>query len=165
MRKIYVAAMLLSLGPVSVPADPGGDGLKLSDGSGFNSGSTALNYMLTDDQEIDIRQSVSMTDTGRPSNRWQGGTRGSYDFHYYDMTLSSSKLRPFVGANADYTYGSRVNDSILAGPEAGLKVRVQSNTLIVVKAQYQSLYEAGDEIEEVWDDGTPAYGLGIDFRF
>ncbi len=160
-----IAALLLSLGPAIVAAEQGGAGLELSDGSGFNSGSTKLNYQLTDDQEIDLRQSVSVKDTGEIDSRWQGGTRGNYNFHYYDIKLGASELRPFVGANADYIYGSSVNHSLMAGPEAGLKVRMQSNARIVIKAKYQSLYQDGDQIDEVLADGTPAYSFGIDFRF
>lgn len=112
-----------------------------------------------------MRQSVSVDELGQTDSRWQGETRGHFDFHYDNVDIGPSRLRPFVGANANYVYGSRVNSSLMAGPEAGLKVDVQPKTLVVVKAEYQSLYKDGDPIDEALNDGSFTYSLGIDFRF
>lgn len=65
----------------------------------------------------------------------------------------------------NYQYGSRVSKRLMAGPEAGLKVDVQSHAHIVVKTEYQSLYQDGHPIDEALNDGSFIYHVGIDFRF
>ena len=96
---------------------------------------------------------------------WKGDTESRYTFHYGDAGAGPSKIRPFVGAKADYVYGSKVDDSLMAGPEAGVKVHVQPDTLVVLKTGYQSLYRDVRQIDEALDDGSFTYRIGVDFHF
>jgi hypothetical protein len=164
-RKLNILAVMLGLGPIIALAGQGACDFKLSDDHDFNNVWTGLSYHPTDSQEIDLHQAIRVHDFGDTDSRWKGATRGYYDFNYYDVNFGAGRLRPFVGANANYVYGSRVNDSLLAGPEAGLKMYVQPKTLIVVQAEYQSLFHNVDQVDEAFNDGFMVYSLGIGFPF
>lgn len=165
MRQFQIAALLLGLWPiVNVGAQRGG-GFKLSDDNAFNNASTGLTYHLTNFQEIDLRQDISVHGSGDTHSRWKGATRGNYDVHYNDVNFGSGKLRPYVGADAAYVYGSQVNDTLIASSEAGVKIRLHPRTSISVQAEYQSLYHDGDQIDDAFNDGSMVYSLGIGIRF
>ncbi|MGH8504225.1 MAG: hypothetical protein ACREVE_17550 [Gammaproteobacteria bacterium] len=100
-RTFQITVVLLSLGLATGLAARPGEGLKLLDDSGgFNNASTGLSYSRTDAQEIDVRQSVSVEELGETDSRWEGKTRGHYDFHYDNVDVGARRLRPFMGANA-----------------------------------------------------------------
>jgi hypothetical protein len=140
-------------------------GVKLFDNKPFNSASASLNYHLTDSHKMALRQEISVHGSGDNNSRWKGATRGYYDINYDGVDFGSSKLRPFVGVNAAYLYGSPVNKSILAGTEAGVKIHVQPKTLVTVQTEYQSIYHDGDQLQATLNKGSMIYSLGINFRF
>jgi len=164
-KKLTIAAVLLGLWSIIAPDAQGDSGVKLSNNKPFNSASASLSYDLTDSPKIALRQDIGVDEAGTTNSHWKGATRGYYDANYSDVDFGSGKLRPYVGANAVYVYGSPINDKLIAGPEVGLKIQVQPKTLIRVQAEYQSLYHAGDQIEEAFNDGSMEYSLGIGLRF
>jgi hypothetical protein len=164
-RILRITIILVGLGQsASATAQPQ-DGWKLWDNGGMNKAIADMNYLLTPAQKISVQQKISVDDLGERDSDWKGDTKSRYTFHYGDVGPGPSKLRPFVGANADYVYGSKIDGSFMAGPEAGLKVRVQPDMLFVLKTNYQSSYRDVRQIDEALDDGAFTYRIGVDFRF
>jgi hypothetical protein len=164
-RILRVTIILVGLGQTTGAITQPQNGLKLRDNGGINKATADLDYSLTPAQEISVRQKISVDDLGESDSDWKGDTESRYTFHYGDAGTGPSKIRPFVGAKADYVYGSKVDDSLMAGPEAGVKVHVQPDTLVVLKTGYQSLYRDVRQIDEALDDGSFTYRIGVDFRF
>ena len=164
-RNLWPAAVLLILCPIIAFAAQDDCEFKLSDDNDLNSASIDLSCSLTDSQDIDLRQDISVDDSGDTDGRWEGVTRGHYDFHYNGVDFGSGRLQPFVGTNALYTYGSQSNNALIASPETGVTIHVQPTTLIRVQAEYQALYHDGDQISDTFNDGSLMYSLGLDFRF
>ncbi len=164
-RILQITIMLVGLGHIAGAIAQSQDRLKLRDNNGINNAAADLNYSLTPAQEISVRQKISVDDLGESDSNWKGDTESRYTFHYSDVGLGPGKIRPFVSVNADYIYGSKVDDSLMAGPEAGLKVRVQPDMLVVLKTNYQSSYRDVRQIDEALDDGAFIYRIGVDFHF
>ena len=164
-RILRITIILVGLGQTASATAQTQDGWKLWDNGGINNAAADVNYSLTPAQEISVRQKISVDDLGESDSNWKGDTKSRYTFHYGDVGPGPGKIRPFVGANADYVYGSKVDDSLMAGPEAGLKVRVQPDMLVVLKTIYQSSYRDVRQIDEALDDGAFIYRVGVDFRF
>jgi outer membrane protein W len=127
---------------------------------GFNVDGT-LGYYVTDNLEVALRQSVSYNDTGGESS-WNGTTRAAVDYHF---PLLDNRLRPFIGANLGYVYGDTVDDTWAAGPEAGAKFYVKDETFLFGRAEYQFLFDDGDDLEDEFSDGQWIYTVGIGFNF
>jgi hypothetical protein len=164
-RNLWTAAVLLILCPIIVFAAQDDCEFKLSDDNDLNNASIGLSCSLTDSQDIGLGQHISVDDSSDTDGRWEGVTRGHYDFHYNGVDFGSGKLRPFIGANAGYTYGSHINKSLTASPEVGVTIHVQPTTLIRVQAEYQALYHDGDQIDDAFNDGFLMYSLGLGFYF
>jgi hypothetical protein len=165
MRKWIVGAFVALLSLAFVPSvshaqfEKGNFTLELS-GQGandkdFDSGSAALNldlgYFLTNEVSVGLRQGLIWGDGG---SEWGGGTAA-----YADYTFDLQKWQPYVGLNVGYAYGSGVDDSWSAGPEAGVKYFVNSTTFIDFRAAYEF------NLEEGIDEGAFQYGIGIGFRW
>jgi hypothetical protein len=170
LRKLFcVAALAAFLLPATAQANfdqgdwemtLGGSGSNNDDfdaGSGAVSGS--LGYFFTDALEVSLRQSVAYADSG-PSDAWSGTTRVALDFHF-DL----GNARPFIGANFGGIYGKGVEETFIAGPEAGLKYFVNTTTFVFFTAEYQFLFEDSDDISDTIDDGQFVYSLGLGFRW
>jgi hypothetical protein len=162
-RILRITIILVGLGQ-SATAQPQ-DGWKLRDNGGMNKAIADLNYLLTPAQKISVQQKISVDDLGERASDLKGDTKSRYTFHYGDVGPGPSKLRPFVGANADYVYGSKIDNSFMVGPEAGLKVRVQPDMLVVLKTNYQFSYRDVRQIDEALDDGAFSYRIGVELRF
>jgi hypothetical protein len=162
--KLLAAVVLFSLCPIILFAAQDCE-FELPDDNDLNTVSIDLSCSLTDSQEIDLRQDISVDGSGDTGGPWESVTRGHYDFHYNGADFGSGKLQPFVGANAGYTYGSHSNNALIASPETGVTIHVQPTTLIRVQAEYQALYHDGDQISDTFNDGSLMYSLGLDFRF
>jgi hypothetical protein len=141
-------------------AGQGAGDFELSEGNELNSVSTGLTYELTDSQDIDLTQDIRVDDLADTNSRWKGATHGDYNFE-----LGAGALRPFVGANADYVYGNRVNDSLLVRPDAGLKMYVQPKTVIVAQAEYQTYFRIVDQVDESVGSGSVEYSVGFRLHF
>ena len=164
-RMLRIMIILVGLGQTAGAIVQPQDGWKLRDNGGINNASADLTYSLTHAQEIRVRQKISVDDLGESDSNWKGDTKSRYAFYYGDVGSGPGKVRPFVGANVDYAYGSKVDYSLMAGPETGLKVHVQPDTLVVLKTGYQSLYRDASQIDEALDNGFFTYRIGLGIRF
>ena len=105
-----------------------------------------------------VRQNVGFVDNAESS--WNGSTALFGQLH-----LGDTPLRPFVGLAVGYLYGDDVSDTFFGGPEAGLRYYVKPEAFIFGRAQYQFLFESGDEIDDQFDDGRFLYTVGVGFTF
>lgn len=117
-------------------------------------------HYLSSASSIGVRQSVGVADSEGSDSEWNGSTRFFYDYHFGEQ-----KWRPFLGVNIGYIYGESVDETFIAGPEAGLKYYVLPSTFIVAQVEYQFLFESADDADSRFDDGAFAYGVGIGFNF
>ena len=116
-------------------------------------------YFYSKNLEVLVRQGVFIVD--RPgANSWNGSTRLGLDYHF-DL----QQYQPFLGASIGYLYGDDVEETFLAGPEAGIKAFVNSTTFILASVEYQVLFEDADEANDQFDDGRFVYNLGLGFRW
>ena len=118
----------------------------------------SLAKFLTRGLEVGLRQGIGFVD--REDNDWNASTRLFTDYNF-DL----NRLQPFVGLNLGYLYGDNVNDTWIAGPEAGLKFFVSQDTFLYGSLEYNILFEDADELDEVYDDGRMVYAVGMGIRF
>src|SRR5215213_3489769 len=120
----------------------GGGGQNSEDFDGFAARIDAgLGYYFNEAWEVSIRQSLTYNDfVGSSMN---GSTRVALDVHF--PLGDRSQWVPFVGAEIGYVYGDDINETFMAGPEAGLKYYVNSTTFIFAMAEYQFFFDSGDE--------------------
>jgi len=109
--------------------------------------------------EAVLRQNVAVVDIPGGSD-WNGSTRVGADFNF-DL----QNWRPFLGATIGYLYGESVDESFIAGPEAGIKAFVNDTTFILASVGYDFLFDEADEAEDAFDDGRFIYNLGIGFKW
>ncbi|WMC12110.1 OmpA family protein [Oceanimonas pelagia] len=120
-------------------------------------------WYLSDRTLAGIRQSISYADVegeGLTDDFWNGSTRGFVDYHF-----GQNAARPFVGASLGAIYGDGVNDTGIAGLEAGLKYYLLPTTFIQARAEYQFLFDSGDSASDNFDDGAWAYTFGMGLNF
>jgi hypothetical protein len=110
-----------------------------------------------------VRQSVGLAgvDEGDDTN-WDvlGSTVG-----YANFVLDLDRFQPFGGVTFGYLYGEGVEDSFIAGPEAGLKFYALEDTFIFARAGYDFIFEDVDDADSSFDDGRFNYSIGIGFNF
>lgn len=109
---------------------------------------------------VGVRQSISVVDSQEGDTDWNGATRVFYDYHFRQQNM-----RPFVGAHIGYVYGDSVEESFIAGPEAGFKYYVLPSTFVVAQIEYQFLFEEANDANDRYDDGAFAYSVGMGFNF
>lgn len=124
------------------------------------SASGELGWFTTDAVEWGFRQGVSVTALDNADDAWNGATRVFADYHF-----GQDPFRPFIGASVGGFYGENVNNTFAAGPEIGFKYYVRDKTFIELAAEYQFLFEDADEVDDVYDDGTYLYTLGVGYNF
>lgn len=107
-----------------------------------------------------VRQSINGTAGEDVNDAWNGSTRVFADYHF-----GTSDLRPYVGANIGGIYGKSVKETGSAGIDLGVKYFVKEKTFIAFGAEYQFLFDDGDDIDNSYDDGAFFYTLGIGFNF
>lgn len=115
---------------------------------------------LSPESLIGIRQSVSVADVEGEDTRWNGTTRG-----FYDYLFTFGDFRPYVGAALGYIYGESVEESFVGGPELGFKYYVLPETFITAQMEYQFLFDDADEADNQFDDGAFVYSVGMGFNF
>lgn len=115
---------------------------------------------ISDQGQLGIRQSLSISDREDDSADIDGATVGFYDYHF-----GGGDLRPFLGANLGYNYGDRTEETFSAGPEAGLKYYVLDKTFVQGMVQYQFLFEGSSDVDDNYDDGILYYSVGMGFNF
>src|SRR4051812_34541551 len=123
----------------------------------FRTGDAAVNadigYFATKELAVGVRQQAIWGDGG---SDWSGATAVFADWHF-DM----DRWQPYIGANIGYSYGSssNFNDHWAAGPEGGVKYFVNSTTFLDLRVTYEF------NLDEGFDEGGFAYGLGIGFKW
>ncbi len=120
----------------------------------------AFSYFFTDRFEGAIRQGFAYADLPGNDNNWAASTRVALDYNF-DM----GTLWPLVGVNFGYVYGDAVNDTWVAGPEAGVRYFVNSTTFILGLVEYQFFFDESDDVDDAFDDGRFVYTVGIGFRW
>jgi len=120
----------------------------------------SLGYFLFDSLGVGLRQGAGYTDVENGSDRWTGSSRAFADLHF-DL----DRMQPFIGANYGYLYGDDVNNTFIAGPEAGLKVFFNSSTFLYLLGEYNLTLEDADQADERFDDGRFVYALGMGFTW
>lgn len=129
------------------------------DNNAFSMTASYGKYM-SDQGQVGIRQSLSVSDREGDSADFDGATVGFYDYHF-----GGGDLRPFLGANLGYNYGDRTEETFSAGPEAGLKYYVLDKTFVQGMVQYQFLFDSGSDVDDNYDDGILYYSVGMGFNF
>lgn len=120
----------------------------------------SLSYFFTDNLEAAIRQGLAFNDVTGSDDEWAAATRVALDYNF-DM----GRWWPFVGASLGYVYGDAVEDTFVAGPEAGLRYFVNETTFILGLVEYEFFFEDSDEVDDAFDDGRFVYTLAMGFRW
>ncbi|RJQ22622.1 MAG: hypothetical protein C4560_02215 [Nitrospiraceae bacterium] len=118
-----------------------------------------LGYFYSKYLEGVFRQNVAVVDIPGGSD-WNGSTRVGADFN-----IDLENWRPFLGVTVGYLYGESVEESFIAGPEAGIKAFVNDTTFILISVGYDFLFDKAEEADEAFDDGRFIYNLGIGFKW
>lgn len=119
-----------------------------------------LGYFLSDNLEVLVRQGISVIDVEGGNDLWNASTRLGLDYHF-----DFQQWQPFIGASIGYLYGDHVEETFIAGPEAGVKFFVNSTTFIFGSVEYQFLFENANDIDDQFDDGRYVHNLGIGFKW
>lgn len=107
-----------------------------------------------------VRQSINGVAGDEVSDAWNGATRLFVDYHF-----GQNDFRPYVGANLGGIYGESVKETGTAGLETGFRYFLKDKTFIGFGAEYQFLFDDGDDIDNQYDDGAFFYTLGVGFNF
>lgn len=121
----------------------------------------SFGYYFSEMLELSVRQNVSYADAGVGSPElWDGASRVALDFHF-----PIDRFVPYVGVNGGYIYGDSVHDTLVAGPEAGVKFYVKPDTFLQFGVEYGFTFESSDRIDDAFDNGSFFYELGFGVRF
>jgi hypothetical protein len=178
-HKLVAAALVVSMLPAAAMAQaemeqsgsafgPDGGDWEITFGGGGNTSQDidvtdvnvngSVGYFFTEAWEVSVRQSVIFSDVGESD--LLGATRVALDYHF-DL----DRFRPFVGVNAGGAYGDSVNDTGLAGLEAGLKFYAREKTFLFGRGEYQWSFDSAGDADDRFDDGSFVYTFGIGFNF
>lgn len=145
LRKLFGASLvvaLMALVPSFAKADfhAGNWELTLGGSGQSNKGITegsfdvngSIGYFFTKEIEVSFRQNVGYSDFNNGTTV-TASSRVAADYHF-DM----GNLKPFVGGNIGYFYGSNgVHDTWEVAPEAGVKYFLNSTTFAYGLIEYQ----------------------------
>lgn len=174
MRIIAIFALLLVLLPTVSQAQFGrglreltlsGSGSSSRQFDGGNVSATGeLGWYVSPKLELGIRQSVRW-DKDNNGSLWGGATRFYSDYHY-----GSGQWRPYVGASMGVAYGTtresgKINTTLFAGPEAGLKFYVQPAAFLFFQMEYQFRFKEGGEMPLNDKGGVYSYSFGAGYNF
>jgi hypothetical protein len=152
-------------GPTSNPWELqlGGSAAHGPDFNGFQAQVNAQLGYYFGNLELFGRQTLSYNDVGVGGSDLNASTRVGLDLHF--PLGDHGEWVPYVGGNIGYVYGDSVRDTGEAGPEAGLKYYVNSNTFVFVSVEYEFFFNNNSSASQAFSDGQFVYGLGIGFRF
>lgn len=121
----------------------------------------SFGYYPVNQLELLVRQTLNYNDAGTGGTNVNATTAVGLDYHF-DL----DRFQPFVGAAIGYFYGdSDVDETFFAGPEAGLKYFVKEDTFLYGLASYQFFFDDAGEIDNVFDDGSFVYQVGVGFTW
>jgi hypothetical protein len=115
--------------------------------------SLSFGYFFSDGFEGSLRQDIGLN--SREGSSWDGASALAIDYHF-----NLGRVQPLFGASFGYSYGDRIEDQWVAGPEAGLKIFINGTTFIRALVQYE--FPVADSF---LSDGRFIYGLGLGVRF
>jgi len=152
-------------GPTSNPWELqlGGSAAHGPDLNGFQAQVNAQIGYYFGNLELFGRQTLSYNDVGVAGSDLNASTRVGLDLHF--PLGDHGEWVPYIGVNLGYIYGDAVHDTWEAGPEAGVKYYVNSNTFVFASVQYEFFFDKDTGASEAFSDGEFVYGLGIGFRF
>jgi hypothetical protein len=139
-------------------------------GNGIFNGSAG--YYFNEVLELSVRQGVFFSDDqpvgGSTSTEdvWNFQTRIALDLHF-----PIGAFVPYVGANVGYIYGDSdgPDDTLAAGPEAGVKIYLKSDAFLQVGAEWEFFEDRGTALEgsfeDSFDQGQIFYFAGFGLRF
>ena len=136
---------------------------------GFNAAANVSVGYYFGNLELVGRQSLQYSDVGFTASG-QGSTLNASTAVALDLHFplgDHGEWVPYIGANLGYLSGDGVHDTWEAGPEAGVKYYVNSNTFVFLNVQYEFFFDngSGSDVGDAFSDGQFVYGLGIGFRF
>jgi hypothetical protein len=108
-----------------------------------------------------LRQTVDYVNPDQGEDGWAASTRLAFDYHF----ARTDRLRPFVGISFGGIYGDSVEETWMAGLEAGVKYYVKAETFVFVMADYSWLFDDAKDVEDRFDDGAFFWNAGIGFNF
>lgn len=108
---------------------------------------------------VGARQNVGIADSESDSS-WNGST-----VLFADYVFNFDRFRPFVGVTFGGLYGDDVDDTFIAGPQAGVKYYAKDDTFVFGRVNYDFLFESADDADSAFDDGRFVYTIGIGFNF
>lgn len=121
---------------------------------------------IANSTELLVRQTIDYSNPSTPGvgSRWNGTTKLALDQLLFGST---SRLRPFLGANLGYIYGQTVSDTWAGGLEAGLRYYVMPRTFIFAESEYDWFFRHIHNIgnSNKFNQGQFNWGLGIGFNF
>lgn len=113
----------------------------------------SLGQFISDTTEILVRQTFN----------YGGGssfsTRLALDEHF-----STGKLRPFLGVNLGYVYGSAVSNTLAAGLEGGVKYYVHPQTFLFALLDYSFLFRSSNQVSDRFGHGAFFWNVGVGFK-
>ncbi|MFP4561021.1 MAG: hypothetical protein ACLFRB_10245 [Thiohalorhabdus sp.] len=109
--------------------------------------------------KFSIRQQLNVVDLPG-DNAWSGSTRAGADYHF-----DIGRWWPYVGGHFGFIYGDGVEETMIAGPDAGVKYYVHENTFAFFETEYQVLFNSADEAEALIDDGAWVHTVGVGLNF
>jgi hypothetical protein len=140
----------------------GGSGNSNEDFDAGGAQATAsVGYYFNEVVELSARQSSSYFD-GTPSGdgSWASQSRVALDLH-----IPLQYVAPYGGVNWGYSYGDLVNDSMVAGPEAGVKFYLKDDVLLLAGVEWEFFFDKDDSLNAAFKDGQLIYVLSLGVRF
>ena len=114
---------------------------------------------ISDSLLVSIRQTVNYNNPNTGGTAWDGSTLAAIDEHF-----GHSVLRPFLGVNLGGIYGDGVKDTWAAGLEGGLKYYMQPRTFLFALAEYEWLFEKGEQVHSQFNQGQFIWTVGVGFN-
>ncbi|MFA9459929.1 hypothetical protein [Thiohalorhabdus methylotrophus] len=121
--------------------------------------SATYGMYFQDRLKFSLKQQLNVTDLTDDS-AWTGSTRVAADYHF-----DVGRWWPYVGLHGGFIYGDGVKDTMIAGPDAGVKYYVKNKTFVYWETEYQFLFTSTNEAEDVIDDGSWVHTVGVGFNF
>lgn len=130
---------------------------------GFDNGSFGLSASVgryvTPNLEVSLRQGLNWAEVNNDSST-AASTRLAADYNF-----PLGRWEPFLGANIGYIYGGAVNNTGIAGPEAGLKYYLKPDTYAYLQTEWQYYFDSGNDLTDNFSDGSYAHTVGIGVTF
>lgn len=169
LRKLIVPtlALLLAMPAIAMANFSMGDTTFTLSGTGSSdtsfdhnnfAGSFSLGHFFTDNWEGLLRQDVGISNVDS-STMINAATSLGLDYNW-----NLGDWVPFAGANIGYIYGSGVDDTFFAGPEAGVKYFINTTTFVQALVQYQWFFDRMRDFDN-FDEDRFVYGLGMGVRW